>query len=399
MQPKIPIRIQWRRDWFTFVVAEYSICNLGHFAVMAILSLFLIHSLHLPAAQAGGVLLFSSLSFRLSRVFIAPFINRLPNRQATYLALFLTSLGYLGLSFVKTLLLVMSLLLVVGVGHGTNSLLVKTMTANSKAKANKNDKAIFMRYSLLTTGINVAAAVGSLVGSALLIHSSASSVFFLASAMYALSGVIAFGIPSQEGGQSQQTNWSAGLLMSLRVPALWHAMLVAALGWFLYTQSYASLPLFVSDGIHRGDLLGTIFALNAVLVVIGQLPISKTIARLRLPTTRCIFLAFLLFAAGFTLLWLVPYWPVVYGAVTLWTLAEMLLMPGLDTLVAEGALVEHKRMAFILNSIAVSIGEGLGNMVGVFLAGWSLKIGNPNVLYAILALSAFAALIIGLVRK
>lgn len=386
------IRRAHRLDWFAFVVGEYSICNLGHFAVMAILSLFLITSLHLAAIEAGGILLFASLSFRLSRVFIAPLANRLPVKQATYLALFLTSLGYLCMSFAHTAVIVMALLLMVGIGHGTNSLLVKTMTANAKNRAGAYDTSLFLRYSLLTTGINLAAAVGALIGSALLLHSSASSVFILASVMYALAGCVALRLPSQEQEQVRQTNWSVELRRSLRVPALWRAMLVAALGWFLYTQSYASLPLFVTQGVHRADLLGTMFALNAVLVVIGQLPISRATARLRLPIAECATLAFLIFAAGFALLWLIPIWQMIYAAVALWTLAEILLMPALDTLVAEGSLPEYKRMAFTLNSVAVSIGEGLGNLVGVSLASLLLKTGEINGLYALLSLCALLAL-------
>lgn len=394
MSSQTTVTAQRRPHWFTYVLVENSICYLGHYAVMAILSLFLIQSLNLPAIEAGGILLFASLSFRLSRVFVSPLANRFPIKQAVCLALFLTSLGYLGLFFAKTLLLIIPLLLVVGIGHGTNALLVKTMVANAKTQANKQNNSTFLRYSLLTTGINLMAAIGSFTGSTLLVHSSARGVFILASGMYALSGFITLGLPSQEHSQLQSTNWSAGLSRSLRVPALWRAGLAAAFGWFLYTQSYATLPLFVSEGVHRIDLLGTMFALNALLVVLVQLPISKAMTYLRLPIADSIFLAFLSFAAGFALLWLVPTWQMIYVSVSLWTLGEILLMPALDTLVAVGGLAEYKQVAFTLNSVAISLGEGAGNLVGLSLAGWLLKSGNLNTLYAILSLCALTALII-----
>lgn len=385
---------QRRPHWFTYVLVENSLCYLGHYAVMAILSLFLIQSLDLPALQAGGILLFASLSFRLSRVFAAPVANRLPIRRATYLSLFLTSSGYLGLFFAKTLPLVLLLLLLVGIGHGTNALLVKTMVANEKTRTNREHNATFLRYSLLATGINLMAAIGSFAGSTLLAHSLARSVFILASGMYALSGLITLGLPSPEPGQFQPTNWSAGLRASLRVRALWQAWLAAALGWFLYTQLYATLPLFVSEGVHRLDLLGTMFALNALLVVLFQLPISKVLAYIRLPVANSVSLAFLSFTAGFAFLWLVPAWQMVYLSVSLWTLGEILLMPALDTLVALGGLAEYKQVAFALNSVATSLGEGSGNLVGLSLAGWFLLSGNVSALYAVLSLCACVALII-----
>lgn len=386
-------------NWFPLVIAEYTICTLGHFAVMAILSLYFLMGFHLSAAQAGWLLLFTSLSFRLSRIFLAPLVNKLPIRVAVCLALFVTSLGYIGMALVKNPLFVLPILLTVGIGHGTNTLLVKIMTANArKAKteqtSDKEEKAaLFFRYASLTTGINISAAIGSFVGSFLLFRASASGVFLLAALMYALSGCIALWIPSQEAGGQQSPDWGKGLRLSLRMPALWRAMAFGALGWFMYTQSYASLPLFVSEAVHRKDLLGSFFVVNAVLVVVGQLPISQLLVRLRVPTSQIVLLAFLVFAAGFAVLWLFPVWQLVYVAVALWTLAEILLMPALDTLVAEGALAEHKQIAFTLNSVAVGLGEGIGNFIGVSLAGWLVMTGKPGNLYLFLMLGALVAMV------
>lgn len=392
MQAHSQTGAQQKSNWFSLVVAEYSVCNLGHFAVMAILSIYFVHSLNLPAAQAGGLMLFVSLSFRLSRIFVAPLVDRFPIRQATFMALFLTSLGYLGMAVARTPLLIMPLLLIVGIGHGTNSLLVKTLAAHSNNPKKSEGKSLFFRYSSLTTGINLTAAVGSFIGSTLLFHQSSSSVFLLAAITYGSAGLIAMRLPSAELGISQPPKWKTGLWLSLKLPNLWKAMLFALLGWFLYTQSYASLPLYVSEAIHRPDLLGSVFALNAILVVIGQLPLSRVMMRLHWPISRMVQLAFLSFASGFALLWLLPSWQIIYGAVTLWTLGEILLMPALDTLVAEGAHSEHRQMAFTLNAIAVSIGEGIGNLVGVTGAEWSLKYGNIHFLYTYLTIGAIGAM-------
>lgn len=166
------------------------------------------------------------------------------------------------------------------------------------------------------------------------------------------------------------------------------------MGWFLYTQSYASLPLFISDGVHRPDLLGSVFALNAIFIVVGQLPVSKTILYLRLPPSQSVLLAFLAFACGFALMWLFPVWQIIYVAVVLWTLGEMLLMPSLDTLIAKGALAEHTQVAFVVYSVAIGIGEGLGNLFGVSLADFLLKSGNFSYLYMLLTIAALGATIV-----
>src|SRR5436309_11493533 len=129
MQAQAKTVIWQKFDWLYLVIIEFSVCNLGNYAVLTILSIYFVHNLNLPAAQAGGMMLFTSLSVRLSRLYLAPLVDRFPIRLAIIMSLFLTSLGYLGLTVVRTPLLVLFLLFVVGVGLTTNGLLVKTIIA------------------------------------------------------------------------------------------------------------------------------------------------------------------------------------------------------------------------------------------------------------------------------
>lgn len=392
----MPVETGRRFDWFQVVIAEFSLCNLGNYAVMAILSLYFVHTLKLPAAQAGGLMLFTSFSFRFSRVFLAPLLDRFPVRQSAFMSLSLTSVSYLAMMVVRTPLLVLLMLFITGAGYSANALLVKTIAAQGRS-SDKPGQSLFLRYTSLTIGVNLAAALGSVLGSALFFHWSSAGVFLIAAVTYGLSACMALLLPASEAGSHpRRPKWGTALRLSLRLPALWRALLFTGMGWFLYTQSYASLPLFISDVIHRPDLLGSAFALNAVFIVAGQLPVSKAIIYLRLSSCQSVLLAFLAFACGFALLWLWPGWQIVYAAVALWTLGEMLLMPTLDTLVAEGALVEHKQVAFVVYSVAIGVGEGLGNLFGVSLAGFLLKSGNFGYLYTLLTMGAFGAMLITL---
>jgi MFS family permease len=383
-----------RLDWFSVVIAEFSLSNLGNYAVLAILSLYFVHTLNLPAAQAGGLLLFTSFSFRLSRVFVAPLVERFPARRSAFVSLSMSSLGTLGMAVVRTPLLLVLMLLITGAGYSTNALLVKTLVAQAKSSGGSGSS-LFLRYTFLTIGVNLAAALGSVLGSAVFFRWSPAGVFLLAAITYGLSGCIALSIPASEAGdQPERPRWGTALRLSLRLPALWRALLFTCMGWFLYTQSYASLPLFVSDVVHRPDLLGSVFALNAILVVAGQLPVSKVMLYLRLPTSQSVLSAFIAFAGGFALLWLFPGWQMVYAAVALWTLGEILLMPALDTLIAEGALVEHTQVAFVVYSVAIGVGEGFGNLFGVSLADFLLRSGNFSSLYLLLTVGASGAVVV-----
>src|SRR5205085_2883671 len=127
-------------------------------------------------------------------------------RLAMFMSLYLTSAGYLGMTFIRIPLLVPLLLFIIGVGHSTNGLLVKTLAAQAKSQGNGNSSP-FLRYASLTTGVNLAAAIGSILGGTLLFHWGAASVFLIAAITYAVSGLIAMGIPAAEVGDAPRPNW------------------------------------------------------------------------------------------------------------------------------------------------------------------------------------------------
>src|SRR5436305_11052215 len=394
MQVQAKIGIRERFDPFYLLITSFSVCSLGNYAVMTILALYFVQDLQLAATQAGALLLFTSLSFRLSRLFIAPVVDRIPLRLAIVLALFLTSVGYVGLTTVRIPLLVILLLFIIGLGHSSTVLLVKLLVSQAQSTGNASDSQ-FSRYAALTTGVNIAAAVGSSIGGLLLVRWGAGGVFFVAASSYAIAGLLAFWIPVMEMRKSEQPiNWILALRLTLKQPAIWRVMLFTVLAFFLYTQSYASLPIFISGALHRPELLSSTFALNAVLVVVGQLPISRLVLYLRIPLSQLVTLAFVAFAVCFALLPLFPGVVIIYVAVAFWTLAEMLMLPALDALVAEGALVEYRQAAFALDIITVAIGEGVGNLFGVSLGSALLQSGNFSQLYTILAFGALGAAVV-----
>jgi len=246
MQVQAKIGIRERFDPFYLLITSFSVCSLGNYAVMTILALYFVQDLQLAATQAGALLLFTSLSFRLSRLFIAPVVDRIPLRLAIVLALFLTSVGYVGLTTVRIPLLVILLLFIIGLGHSSTVLLVKLLVSQAQSTGNASDSQ-FSRYAALTTGVNIAAAVGSSIGGLLLVRWGAGGVFFVAASSYAIAGLLAFWIPVMEMRKSEQPiNWILALRLTLKQPAIWRVMLFTVLAFFLYTPSYASLPIFIS---------------------------------------------------------------------------------------------------------------------------------------------------------
>lgn len=385
-----------RANPFVLLVAEWSIINLGHYGVLAVLTLYFLRALQLAPDQAAAFILIFSLSLRLSRILLAPLVDRLAPRSSIMLASLVTALGYLGLSFVTAPAAIIVMLLVIGAGVGSNVLAVKTMAANTAAEG----QSPLLRYASLSTGLNFAASVGPLIGTSLFLNWRANGVFLLAAAVNLLAALITLWMPRGEASSVQRPSWISGMKASFARPTMRRAMLFTALTWFLYSQLYATLPLFIESGLRVPTLLGTYLTANAVLVIIGQLPLSQLLARWQVPESRMLFSGYVVFGLGFTLLWLFPTWQMAYAAVVCWTLGEMLIMPLLDTMVAEGVPAENRTVAFALSGLAIGVGDGLGGSIGVALAGRLLAQDQLLLLYGLFAVAAVvaAAVVAGVFR-
>lgn len=373
---------------FAALLAEWTVCNVGQWAVVATLSLYLLDVLDLPAGQAASLLLFASLAFRLTRFFLAPVMDRLPARTALLTSVGLTAAGYLGLAATSGPLPLLVLLPVIGAGYGTNSLIVKALAAEGRAGG---DRAL-LRYASINTGLNVAAAVGPWLGNVLFFETSPRHVFLMAAATSAAAGLLALRQPATAWRRAGDVSWLAGLRTSLSIPELRDAALLLAMGFFLYSQLFATLPVVTKDLLGTPHLLGTFFAVNAVLVICLQLPVSRLSLRRGLGHRQLIPGGYVLYAAGFALLWAAPTWQAAYAAVALWTLGEMVLVPSVDVMVASSVPRELRLIGFSLTAVAMAVGEGAGSFFGVSLAGRLGPSGDLRHLYAVFAVVALLAL-------
>lgn len=373
---------------FPSLLAEWTVCNVGQWAVVGTLSLYLLDVLELPAGQAATLLLFASLAFRLTRFFMAPVLDRLPARSALLVSVGLTAVGYAGLALTSGPLALFVLLPTIGAGYGTNSLIVKALAAEGRSTGDGS----LLRYASINTGLNVAAAVGPWAGNALFFGAGPRWVFVLATCTSVTAGLLALRQPMVEWRRAGSTTWFAGLAQSVRIREMRDAALLLVMGFFLYSQLFATLPVVTKDLLGTPHLLGTFFAANAVLVICLQVPVSRLSVRRGLGHRQLIPASYVLYAAGFALLWAAPTWPAAYPAVALWTLGEMVLVPSVDAMVASSVPRELRLIGFSLIAVAMAIGEGAGAFFGVSLAGRLEPAGDLRHLYAVFAVVSLLAL-------
>lgn len=381
------------RRWFAFLLGEWSVSNVGYYAVQSILSLYFLTTLRMSPGTAGTLVLVTSIAFRLNRIFLAPLIDRLRPRTAVFCGLLVGAAGYAGLAATRQPLAVTGLLLVTGVGGATNALSVKTLAADLTPGTDSP----LLRYASLSTGLNLAAATGPLIAGAVYPGSDAGWVFGVAAVCYALAAFLALFVPAAaHASASARPTWrrtSKGVLSSRDFRRI---LLLTAAGFAMYSQLFTTLPYFVTEALHRPGLRGSYFTLNAVLVIAAQIPVGHWLQRTRKPEVPVILGGYALFAAGFVLLWLAPRWWMAYASVTLWTFGEMLVMPTLDTMTARTLRPDERMVGFSFAGVAMSAGDGIGGALGVALAGRLAQHHHLDQLYGLLALAAAAVLVTAL---
>ncbi|HSR25115.1 MAG TPA: MFS transporter [Candidatus Eisenbacteria bacterium] len=376
-------------DGFGFLLAEWMLCNVGQWGVVSVLSLYLLTTLRLAPGVAAALLLFATVSFRLTRFFVAPVLDRLPPRGALLLSVSTAALAYLALAFFPPAVpLMIAALPLVGAGYGSNALMVKALAAG-------REQGRLIRYGSINAALNAGAAIGPLLGTWLFLHVSSRAAFAMAGLCFAAAALVVLGLRQRgPAALGPPVHWLAALRRCLAIPDLRRALVFTALAFFLYSQLYAILPISATGLLGAPDALGAYFALNAILVIGAQIPISRRAARGNVAPARLVQLGYASFGAGFLLVWLWPSWQVAFLAVVVWSLAEMLVLPGIDATTA-GALPADLRISgFSLASVATAAGEGGGSFVGVAAAGQLVLHHQLREWYGVLALCALAAIAI-----
>src|SRR5207245_6562457 len=140
-------------------------------------------------------------------------------------------------------------------------------------------------------------------------------------------------------------------------------------------------------------LLGIYFTVNAVLVSVGQIPVTRLAVALAASPRLLITAGFASYSLGFLSLFLWPNRLVAFVMVAGCSLAEMLIPPPTDSLVGS-ALPDSLRVAgFTLNMLAAAVGEGVGVFGGVWAAGQLSPRGQLPLWYGVLALASLAAVV------
>jgi MFS transporter, DHA1 family, multidrug resistance protein len=343
----------------------------GYFMVAPLLALDLTVSLHMAVAAAGvlvGLYVFLSQAMQTVAGVLISRYGTLPvllSSAAVALA------GYLSLAVARSTVWATIAIGLAAIGNGGRTVSMKTLLTSVWQR--QGVRALTMR-SLV---VNVAAAIGPLLGVLLLRH----FVVALVTAGLVNVPLVAFAVRLRHQLRrppgtvvASWRNLFAGIGALLRHPLLRNAMAGSIGFWLLYAQISLTVPLYVHQAYHSAFLLSAMFVLNAVLAAVVQATMLKGLGTqpnvsgllaVGLFVTGCSFLPLALHLHGAE----------VFAFAVIFTFGEAITVPMLDA--AAGVAADWSISAGSAFGL-MAMGWAIGGLIGNDLGGLAFSVAEQH---------------------
>ncbi|MEV1023016.1 MFS transporter [Streptomyces sp. NPDC050264] len=171
-------------------------------------------------------------------------------------------------------------------------------------------------------------------------------------------------------------------------PGFAAAAMVLSVASLVYAQQTGVLALAVREAGYTTDVYGWLLTLNAVLVILVEVPLSRYTARWQRRTplilgTVCICAGYAVNLAGISL-------PVLVVGVLSWTLGEVLMTPVAAAFATEAAPPSQEPVYLSFLSMCQTVGYAVGPAAGVYVYGQHQTL--PWLLCAVLMVASAPAL-------
>ncbi|KHD38120.1 hypothetical protein NL50_01010 [Clostridium acetobutylicum] len=300
----------------------------------------------------------------------------------------LTSFGLFFSMFITNYYILGLLIIMSGLGISLNLLGIQTyISSNIRKEEGKLDN-----YTLQIWIANITAVIGPILGG-YLIKSGMLIIFFISSIFYLLAFIntlIAFNEGVKTSDNIGNQNVGQILKKCFNNRSLWAFLILVFFMWFIYSQLYFSVSLYVSKYLGATKMVGYLMSLNAFILVVFQGLVNRII-RPRIKVIKNIFFAisigFIFIGFGYILIMLgKQLFILVFIGVSLLSLGELIIMPLFDYVISRFGNNISTVYYFSIYTIICGIGYGGSTYLfgNIFNESFQLKF----VLLAILSLIA-----------
>lgn len=385
------------------ITMEYLLTQLGYFIMLPILPFLLNRVQGMSMAEVGTVMLFFTLMIRGSSMLLGNLADRFSIKGGILASLLVTAICFGLLPLVQNVWLVYLILAITGFGISLNFTMSKALVAADVKERSDHVRA----FGLINLFVNVSAAVGPVIGTFFLGREQYATVLlFIAGCYVAAFLLILFFLKGvtlekpEESGEAPPRSknvWGEYVDLLFRDRAYRKLSFFNFIGWFLYGQLFTGIPLFVAHQFELGTQLGTLFTVNAVLIVTLQMLVAKGTSHLQkergFTTERLLLISYLFFAGSFVIVGAAGAWLLLlYVSVAVFTFGEMLFTPMSSTIASSMAKPGKRVLYFNALNVSQALGEGLGVYLGVAVLNWFITAGMaPLYWYLLGAVGLLAA--------
>lgn len=245
-------------------------------------------------------------------------------------------------------------------------------------------------YSLIRIAYNLGATLGPMIGSLLLISMSLQQMFLIAGiAVGAMALLIAMRtaetLSVKKGEEFQYRDMGA----AVRDRAFMLFCLLIAMTFLLYAQTLSAMPVYSNKELGvQMSLYGLVFATNAGMVVLLQIPVTAHAVRFRRTTALSVGQG--LMALGMIIVFFAQDFVGLILAMFVFTFGELYHSAVYSTVVADLAPRRLRGTYMGVSGVAVGIGDSAGMFLGMALLGLLLA---PALVWLIMAAIGAASMI------
>ncbi|MGB3261678.1 MDR family MFS transporter [Paenisporosarcina sp.] len=237
-------------------------------------------------------------------------------------------------------------------------------------------------FSLRYTAINIGASLGPLLG-VYIAQFSTSLPFLLTGLMYLLYGGTLFIMLNRYSISLVTPVHQLPLLDTLMVTWKDKTLLVFIIGGILinvgYSQIDSNLPQYIQQSFSEGvALFARLVALNAILVIILQVPLS--LISEKWPVLRVMIFGSIFFAVGFASFGFATSAIGMMIAMAIVTIGEIFIFPSTSVFIDQIAPEDRKGTYFGAGQF-----RSIGNFTGPVLGGWLLQDFGGDFLFSVIA--------------
>ncbi|WP_181188427.1 MFS transporter [Actinopolyspora mortivallis] len=349
-----------RAGWV--VLGSSFLLGLGYLMAVPLLTSYVASSLGASVAVAGGIIGAMAVTQRGTALFGGVLADVFDRRTVFFVGVGLRALGFAAMAVSGKLPWLVGGAVVASVGGG----LATPVLPTAISVVAEEDTRSFL-YSTRQSVANVAAALGPLIGSALLVFGS-TGAFWGAAGMHVLVLVFAARYLPRLHGQSSGGPNVRTLFSRVLADRDLRALLATLLFfWAVQTQlvvSFTSQAGRIAEGGVDADAraVSLLYLVNGSLFVVSQFTAFRVIKRFS--SVTLLGLGGCMMACGVAFAVLVENLPALLGCVVVFTLGEVLALPGVELLVSSIAPPAMVSSYFGLASSVAGVGIAFGSVSG-----------------------------------